>query len=110
MSDKPLFQGMDEKERELAPQQVPGAAMPPEERDVGGTAGQGTAHAADAEMHEADTGAGQANIAGAEGDQRTAPVVAVRPDMSAHTPIMTPVTDDQQRLPEGDTSADRTRA
>jgi hypothetical protein len=28
MSDKPLFQGMDEKERELAPQQVPGAARP----------------------------------------------------------------------------------
>jgi hypothetical protein len=28
MSDKPLFQGMDEKERELAPQQVPGDPRP----------------------------------------------------------------------------------
>jgi hypothetical protein len=36
MSDKPLFQGMDEKERELAPQQVPGDARPAaDERDQG---------------------------------------------------------------------------
>ncbi len=35
MSDKPLFQGMDEKERELAPHQVPDAARPAADEAVG---------------------------------------------------------------------------
>lgn len=43
MSDKPLFQGMDEKEQVYAPEDVPGTHIPPTERDVGGTAGSDSA-------------------------------------------------------------------
>jgi hypothetical protein len=43
MSDKPLFENMDEQERVYAPEQVPGAVGPDAEVDQGGTAGSGTA-------------------------------------------------------------------
>jgi hypothetical protein len=39
----PLFQNTDEQEQVYAPQQVPGTAMPAEEVDRGGTAGEATA-------------------------------------------------------------------
>jgi hypothetical protein len=64
----PLFQDMDEQERTYAPQEVPGATMPAEEVDRGGTAGQATA--ADAGDHE--------------------PFVPVRPDTSINQPVVAP--------------------
>ncbi|WP_029215658.1 hypothetical protein [Kallotenue papyrolyticum] len=108
MSERPLFQGMDEKERELAPEQVPDAQIPPEELDVGGSAGQGPAvAAAEGGGHEPETEAGRANIAGAEGDQRTAPVVGVRPDVSANTPVFTPATPGTAGTDEPDATTER---
>ncbi len=47
MQGGPLFQNMDEREAVYAPQQVPGAAMPAEEVDQGGTAGATNAAGAD---------------------------------------------------------------
>jgi hypothetical protein len=96
MSDQPLFQNTDDQERAYAPEQLPNANIPDEEIDRGGTAGSSTAAAS----REGDAEPGRANIAGAEGDQRTAPVVAVRPDVSANTPVMTPAAVDERRLNE----------
>ena len=91
MSDQPLFQNTDDQERAYAPEQLPGTNLPDEEIDRGGTAGSGAAAASrGGDVHERDSEPGRANIAGAEGDQRTAQVVAVRPDVSANTPVMTP--------------------
>jgi hypothetical protein len=97
MSDKPLFEGMDERERELAPQQVPGEAMPDHERDRGGTAGSGAPHT-ESSASEPETGRANAPVAGADGDPETTPLVAVRPDLSANTPIMTPPTTGERTL------------
>ena len=89
---EPLFRNMDEQERIYAPQQVPGGVNVDEEVDAGGTAGSGTAATARER--------GGSAIAGAEGDQRTTPVVPVRPDLSANVPIEVPATPDDRRLGE----------
>lgn len=93
--EPPLFQNMDEQERVYAPQQVPGAVPEPSELDVDETAGSGAAIASQASgSHEPDTQPGRPYIAGAEGDQRTAPVVAVRPDVSSGTSVALPADTD----------------
>lgn len=96
--DRPLFQNTDEQEQAYAPEQLPNTNLPAEEIDRGGTAGSGTAAASSAGT--ADNESGRANVVGAEGDQRTTPVVAIRPDVSANTPVMTPATPDDRRLNE----------
>lgn len=68
-----LFKNTDEQERIYAPQQVPGALEAGAQHDA----------------------AGGEQIAGAEGDQGTAPVVAVRPDISANTPVLLPATTEE---------------
>ena len=105
--EQPLFQNTDQQEQIYAPEQLPTAAMPVEEIDRGGTAGSGTAvagHASD--THTSDIAAGRTNVAGAEGDQQTTPIVGVRPDVSASTPIMMPATPDDRRLSEDTTNND----
>lgn len=94
--ERPLFQNTDEHEQVYAPQQVPGTTLPSEEIDRGGTAGAGTGIAAHADdTYAANTTTGPADIAGAEGDQRTVPVVAVRPSLDANYPgIATPARPD----------------
>lgn len=89
--EPPLFQNMDEQERVYAPQQVPGAVPQPTELDADETAGSGSAIAGRASgSHASANEPGRANVAGAEGDQRTAPVVAVRPDVSSGTSVALP--------------------
>ncbi len=54
-NDAPLFQTMDEQEQVYAPQQVPGAVLPGEELDRGGTAGTtaaGVARGAGTSRHQ----------------------------------------------------------
>jgi hypothetical protein len=58
MSDKPLFEKMDEQERVYAPEQVPGAVDAPSEVDQGGTAGSGTAVNAGDPSYTGTTAAG----------------------------------------------------
>lgn len=88
----PLFQNMDEQEQVYAPQQVPGATMPDAERDQGDSAGEAAAGA----VATANLGAGNpSGVTSASGPGTTdvgalTPVVPVRPDASATTPIITP--------------------
>lgn len=80
-NDDQLFKNTDEQERIYAPQQVPGATLPGEERDVGGTASQGAAQA---------RGNDDERIVGADGDSGTVPIVGVRGDLSAAAPMPLP--------------------
>ena len=77
----PLFQNIDEQEQVYAPQQLPGAIMPGDELDRGGTAG---------------------NTA-ADGPLPVTPVVPVRPDASANTPIIAPASS-YRDVDDGDTT------
>jgi len=67
-NNAPLFQNMDEQEVVYAPQQVPGAVMSGNALDRGGTA----------------------STTADDGPPPVAPVVPVRPDVSATTPIIAP--------------------
>jgi hypothetical protein len=78
MSDKPLFQGMDEKEREIAPQQVPQEAIPAQEVDRDGTAGATIA----AQPGSTDTDPDRESVVGSE-DQYEPPVVPAQPTIGA---------------------------
>lgn len=84
-NNAPLFQGLDEKERIYAPEQVPNAVHAPNELDSDPTAGTSSAVGA---AGSGDNNNGPATIAGAEGSASTVPIVAVRPDVSANAPII----------------------
>jgi hypothetical protein len=80
----PLFQGIDEKERIYAPEQVPNNLMPDHEMDA--DSGQSGA---------ATTESGRDQIAGADGNSATVPIIPVRPEVGITQPVALPaVTDD----------------
>lgn len=73
-----LFQGMDERERIYAPEEVPGADLPAEEVDQGGTAASGSAVAS----YE-----GEQVSEPAEDERGAAPVATRHPDAGGMVPI-----------------------
>lgn len=95
-----LFKDIDRQERMYAPQQVPGVALPGEERDVGGTAGRQSNQAgSDTSGQAADA----ASVAGADGNRETVPIVGVRPDISAAAPMPLPATTGDSALDNDET-------
>jgi hypothetical protein len=82
-SNAPLFQGMDDKERIYAPDQMPNNIMPDHEMD----AGSGQARAVAIEGN-------QEQIAGADGDAGTVPIIPVRPEVGITQPVALPAVTD----------------
>lgn len=65
MSDKPLFQGMDEKEAAYAPEQLPNQDLPDREVDRGSTAATGAARTGDLDTTPVAVPLGTSGSAGA---------------------------------------------
>ena len=89
-NEQPLFQGLDEKERIYAPDQVPNNIMPDHEMDA--DSGQSEAVAIEGN---------QGQIAGADGDARTVPIIPVRPEVGITQPVALPAaTNDADSNPQ----------
>lgn len=105
-----LFQNMDEQEAVYAPQQVPGSNIPSQELDQGASAGEsaaGAVAAANVAGVGNPGGVTSASGPGVSGVGAVTPVVPVRPDVSATTPIITPASSYRDRDDGDATGTDR---